>query len=114
MRRHNTISGVLEYVEKISDFRSAELVEGLSFKQPSATSGETVSTSEEYYQPPRTCLEKEIPGQTEVGIINGVTDVMREDEVGESLSRKEALKNAPAQKDGFIQVKAVFAGSEER
>lgn len=43
-----------------------------------------------------------------IGIINGITDSMREDEVGESLTREEALKNAPAQKDGFIAVKAVF------
>lgn len=52
-------------------------------------------------------------GEVKVGIINGVTDVMQEDEVDESLPREQALKNAPAQKDGFIQVKGVFAGGEE-
>lgn len=52
--------------------------------------------------------EAKTKDDVEVGIANGVTDVMREDEVGESLSREQALKNSPAQKDGFIQVKAVF------
>lgn len=52
-------------------------------------------------------------GEVEVGVINGVTDVMREDEVGESLPREEALKNTPAQKDGFIQVKAVFGEDKQ-
>jgi len=95
------MGGVLEYAEKIGDFRSSELSKGSSFGQSSATSGESFATPEESTVP------------VEVGIINGVTDVMREDEVEKSLPRNEALKNAPTQKDGFIQVKEVFAESEE-
>ena len=103
------MGGVLEYAEKIADFRVPEPFDSTQDKfrcgtekiQTSfATSGESAATPEES------------PVSPEVGIINGVTDAMREDEVTESLPRAEALKNAPAQKDGFIQVKAVFAESE--
>lgn len=82
------MGGVLEYAEKIGDFRSPEQSEGsLDFARDDTD-------------------------KVNVGIINGVTDVMREDEVGASLPREEALKNAPAQKDGFIQVKGVFGEGE--
>ena len=73
------MGGVLEYVSKLSE------------AQP-GNSDRSVGTEKE----------------SNTGIINGVTDAMREDEVTESLPRAEALKNAPAQKDGFIQVKGVF------
>lgn len=84
------LGGVLEYAKKIGSFRSPESFDSTQDK-----------------------LRREIkkPEKIESGIINGVKDVMREDEVGKSLPREEALKNAPAQKDGFIAVKAVF-GSE--
>ena len=78
------IGGVLEYVEELGEYRNPKLVEG------SLHDG------------------RDNGGGVQVGIINGVTDIMREDEIGESLKREEALKNAPAQKDGFIQVKGVF------
>lgn len=36
-------------------------------------------------------------------------DVMREDRVGESLPRREALRNAPATDGGFIRVPKVIS-----
>lgn len=37
---------------------------------------------------------------------------LRADEVIQSLPREQALQNVPAQKDGLIQVKAVFASEK--
>jgi aspartyl-tRNA(Asn)/glutamyl-tRNA(Gln) amidotransferase subunit C len=37
-----------------------------------------------------------------------LTNVLREDEAGPSLSNAEALANAPDQEDGFFRVRAVF------
>jgi len=37
-----------------------------------------------------------------------LTNVMRADEPGPSLSNTEALANAPARADGFFRVRAVF------
>ncbi|MCS1352048.1 Asp-tRNA(Asn)/Glu-tRNA(Gln) amidotransferase subunit GatC [Mechercharimyces sp. CAU 1602] len=37
-----------------------------------------------------------------------LVNVLREDEVRPSLTREEALKNAPDQKDGQVRVPAVF------
>ena len=40
--------------------------------------------------------------------VENLTDVMREDRTGESLTREEALKNAPAQGGGFFRVPKVI------
>jgi aspartyl-tRNA(Asn)/glutamyl-tRNA(Gln) amidotransferase subunit C len=40
--------------------------------------------------------------------VTGKESVWREDEVGESLSQEEALKNAPKAKNGFFVAKGVF------
>lgn len=98
------LTGILGYVEKLGEFRSSN--------KNSSSSEATRLTSEESIQPPRRCMKNEFLSLG-VGIINGVTDVMREDEVGDSLPRDEALKNTPTQKDGFIQVKGVFAEGEQ-
>ena len=37
-----------------------------------------------------------------------LTNVMRDDEVGECLSNQDALANAPDQADGFFRVHAIF------
>ena len=37
-----------------------------------------------------------------------LTNVMREDEVGECLANEDALANAPDQADGFFRVHAIF------
>lgn len=42
--------------------------------------------------------------------VTGLVDVWREDVVKPSMDRKELLKNAPAQKDGYIVVKRVLNG----
>lgn len=41
--------------------------------------------------------------------ILGITNVMRQDVVKQSLSREEALANAPEQRDGQFKVPAVFS-----
>lgn len=38
----------------------------------------------------------------------GGSNVMRPDEVGDSISQDEALQNAPKKKDGFFVTKGVF------
>jgi aspartyl-tRNA(Asn)/glutamyl-tRNA(Gln) amidotransferase subunit C len=40
--------------------------------------------------------------------VTGKSSVWREDEVGESLTQTEALKNAPKAKNGFFVAKGVF------
>lgn len=42
--------------------------------------------------------------------VTGLVDVWREDVIKPSLDRDEILKNAPAQKDGYIVVKRVLNG----
>ena len=42
--------------------------------------------------------------------VTGLVDVWREDVVKPSMDRTELLKNAPAQKDGYIVVKRVLNG----
>lgn len=37
-------------------------------------------------------------------------NIVRDDKVGSSLGQKEALQNAPVQKDGFFIEKGVFEG----
>ena len=39
-------------------------------------------------------------------------NVMRDDEVRPSLPREAALANAPRQRDGFLEVRAVLPGGE--
>ena len=39
-----------------------------------------------------------------------MVSVMREDEVGQSLSQEEALSNAPDSKDGFFRVPKIIGG----
>ncbi len=48
--------------------------------------------------------EKNEPTSQTTGIVNAT----RKDEVTESLSTKEVLKNAPDTDDGFFKVKSVF------
>ena len=43
-------------------------------------------------------------------VLEEVTNVMREDEVGETLPRKVFLENAPAQIGGMIRVPPVIKG----
>ena len=93
------LTGILRYVGKLNEIQFGDSDRSIGIK------GSSSSTSQESVAG--------ISSETEVGIINGVTDAMREDEAGESLNREEALKNAPTQKDGFIQVKAVFAEGEQ-
>lgn len=38
----------------------------------------------------------------------GLFNIMRKDNIDESLPRKEALRNAPEQSEGFFKVKSVF------
>ncbi len=52
--------------------------------------------------------EVDIEGAPPMAHVTGLSTVMRADEVRPNLSREEALKNAPAQRDGMFQVKAVF------
>ena len=40
--------------------------------------------------------------------ITGLSNVLRDDEVGESLSQEEALKNTSQKKEGFFVTKGVF------
>lgn len=40
--------------------------------------------------------------------ISGLFNIKRKDEIKPSLPREKLLKNAPAQKDGFLKVKAVL------
>lgn len=42
-----------------------------------------------------------------------LTNVMREDRITPSLPREAVLANAPRQQDGFFEVDAVLAGSDE-
>jgi aspartyl-tRNA(Asn)/glutamyl-tRNA(Gln) amidotransferase subunit C len=44
--------------------------------------------------------------------ITGKSNVLREDKITTKSDREEILKNAPAQENGFIKVKAVFNGSK--
>lgn len=40
--------------------------------------------------------------------VTGLSNILREDEVGESLSQEEALQNASQKKNGFFVTKGVF------
>lgn len=40
--------------------------------------------------------------------VTGLSNVMRKDEVGESLTQEEAISNAPNKKEGLIVTKGVF------
>ena len=40
--------------------------------------------------------------------VTGLSNVMRDDETGPSLSQKEALQNAKSTEKGFFKVKAIF------
>lgn len=40
--------------------------------------------------------------------VTGMKNIFREDEVGESLSQKEALANTKASHNGYFKIKAVF------
>ncbi len=40
--------------------------------------------------------------------VTGLVNIMRKDSIDQSLPRKEALKNAPEQLEGFFKVKSVF------
>jgi len=42
-----------------------------------------------------------------------LNSVMRDDEVRPSLPREAALANAPRQRDGFIEVRAVLPGEDD-
>jgi aspartyl-tRNA(Asn)/glutamyl-tRNA(Gln) amidotransferase subunit C len=44
--------------------------------------------------------------------VNSLTNVLRPDEIRESLSQDAALANAPLSRDGFIEVKAVLGDTE--
>lgn len=44
--------------------------------------------------------------------VNSLTNVMRDDEVRPSLSQESVLANAPQQRDGFFEVKAVLGDTE--
>lgn len=41
--------------------------------------------------------------------VTGLENVLREDEIKESLSQEEALSNAKSTKNGFFKVKGVFS-----
>lgn len=43
-----------------------------------------------------------------IGNISGLLNVAREDEIGQSYSQEEMLKNAPDKENGFLKVKAVL------
>ncbi|MBA2276803.1 MAG: Asp-tRNA(Asn)/Glu-tRNA(Gln) amidotransferase subunit GatC [Chloroflexia bacterium] len=45
--------------------------------------------------------------------VNALMNVMRADDVGPSLSRDEALANAPSARAGFFEVRAVLGGVSE-
>jgi aspartyl-tRNA(Asn)/glutamyl-tRNA(Gln) amidotransferase subunit C len=51
----------------------------------------------------------EIPPTAQVIALD---NVMRDDAVWPSLSQEEVLRNAPGQRDGFIEVRAVLGGSD--
>lgn len=40
--------------------------------------------------------------------ISGLENIVREDNIAESLSNEEALKNAPDKENGFIKTKKIF------
>ena len=42
-----------------------------------------------------------------------LVNVLRDDVVEPSLSQSEVLRNAPRSRDGFFEVRAVMAGSDE-
>jgi len=46
--------------------------------------------------------------------ITGLENVMRKDEVSRGENREKLLSNAPQTEDGFIKVKAVLGGAEEK
>ncbi len=45
--------------------------------------------------------------------VTATTNVMRPDEVTDSLPREAVLENAPRQADGFFEVHAILGGSGE-
>ncbi len=45
--------------------------------------------------------------------VNELFNVLREDEIRPSLSQKDVLRNAPRSRDGFFEVRAVMASSDE-
>lgn len=44
--------------------------------------------------------------------VNNLTNVMRDDEVHPSLDQDQVLANAPQQRDGFFEVRAVLGDAE--
>lgn len=44
--------------------------------------------------------------------VTGMTNIWREDEIGESLSQETAIKNAAASRHGFFAVSAIMGGDE--
>jgi aspartyl-tRNA(Asn)/glutamyl-tRNA(Gln) amidotransferase subunit C len=45
--------------------------------------------------------------------VNELFNVLREDEIRPSLSQEDVLRNAPRSRDGFFEVRAVMASSDE-
>lgn len=45
--------------------------------------------------------------------VNSLRNVLRNDEVGPSLSQGDVLGNAPAQRNGFFEVRAVLGGGTD-
>ena len=52
--------------------------------------------------------EVDVTGTAPTDQVTGLVDVWREDVVRPSMPREQLLKNAPAQKDGYIVVKRVL------
>lgn len=52
--------------------------------------------------------EVDVEGVPPTAQVTGLFSVMRPDEVQSGLTRKEALQNAPDQRDGMFRVRAVF------
>lgn len=45
--------------------------------------------------------------------VNVLRNVLREDEVRPSLDQTEVLRNAPRQRDGFLEVRSVMGSADE-
>jgi len=45
--------------------------------------------------------------------VNVLQNVLREDEVRPSLDQSAVLRNAPSERDGFLEVRSVMASGEE-
>ena len=52
--------------------------------------------------------EVDVSGVAPTAQVTDLFNVMREDEIRPSLSREDALANAPDQRDGMFRVKAIF------